>query len=161
MRAGAMRIVRNERGNKVSTPREELATILLQKAQVYGEFESVTALLRQALDDDPMGAVVDFIKRREELIRDIASLDRRMDQHRHAAPSPQNPATRRLLEQVTRELGANLKRIMMVDTECRTIAARKFEEARRELTRLRQTKEGIHGYALKAKRLPKFLNVET
>jgi hypothetical protein len=145
----------------MSAPREELAAILIQKAKVYDEFASVTELLRQALDDDRMGAVVEFIKQRDKLMRDCAGLDRRSHPHRHSAPSPQNQGAERLAEHVSRDLGAKLKQIMAVDTECRTIAARKYEEARKELRRFSQAKEGIQGYALKAKRPPKFLSIET
>ena len=145
----------------MSTPREELAGILMQKTKVYDEFESATALLRKALDADRIGAVVDFIKRREELMRDIASLDRRIDRHQRRSPSAHHPADGRLAERLSQELDAKLKRIMAVDADCRAIAASNCDEARKELMRVSQTREGIHGYGRNAKRLPKFLNIET
>jgi hypothetical protein len=149
------------KGNGMSGHAEEISAILMEKVKAYGEFQSVTGLLLRALENDEMVEVVRFIERREELMRNIDGLDRRIDRYRHSAPSDKNPVNIRLMGRISDELAEILKRIMTADCCCYTTAASKCEEARKELMLVRKKKVGIQGYALKTQRIPKFLNVQT
>jgi hypothetical protein len=59
------------------------------------------------------------------------------------------------------EFGRMLKQIISANQACDTIAASKCEATRKELMNLRQTEEGLQGYAQKTERIPKFLNLHT
>jgi hypothetical protein len=140
---------------------EELSAVLRQKLKAYEEFQSVTGLLQTALESDEMNEVLRCIKRREELMRDIEGLDLCIARHGRLAPPDQRQAINRLLADSSGKLGEKLERIFMADRDCTAIAARKHEEMRRELAVIRHQREGVHGYALKSDRAPRFLNVRT
>ena len=140
---------------------EELSIILMRKLQTYAEFHSVTGLLRNALECEEMTAVNQCIDRREELVREIDGLDRRIDHHRRFASLDQSRAIARLLSEMSVKLSEQLRRIIADDRDCTALVEQRRDETRKELAAIRHQKEGFHGYALKPPRMPKFLNVRT
>jgi hypothetical protein len=69
---------------------DDLHDSLERKLTAYGEFLEATLLLQEALEKEEMASVKQLLTRREELIRDIDGLDRRINRHRPEGvpPSP-------------------------------------------------------------------------
>ncbi|MHB8770839.1 MAG: hypothetical protein ACYC7J_07585 [Syntrophales bacterium] len=141
--------------------REEIAAILVRKLRAYEEFQAVTGLLRTALESEETATVDRCVECREELMRQIEGLDRRIDHQRRSAPADQRRAIDGLLTDMSGKLGEKLKEIITADHDCSAFAAARCEEMRKELAAVRHQKEGFHGYASQSSRPPKFLNVRT
>lgn len=141
--------------------REEIAVILVRKLRAYEEFQAVTGLLRTALESEEAATVDRCIACREELMREIGGLDRRIDHQRRSAPADQRAAIDRLLTDMSGKLREKLQEIITADRDCSAFATGRCEEMRKELAAVRHQKEGFHGYASNSSRPPKFLNVRT
>lgn len=143
------------------TRTEEISTLLTRKLRACDELQTVTGLLRTALEGEEMEAVNRCLRRREALMRESEGLDRRIDEHRRSAPVEQHPAIDRLLADMSERLGGKLKGIVAIDQDCTAIATQRHEEMRNQLAAVRHQREGLQGYAGKSPRMPKFLNVRT
>jgi hypothetical protein len=140
---------------------DDLHDSLERKLTAYGEFLEATLLLQEALEKEEMASVKQLLTRREELIRDIDGLDRRINRHRPEGLIAPSSAITRRMGKLPEEFGRMLKQIISANQACDTIAASKCEATRKELMNLRQTEEGLQGYAQKTERIPKFLNLHT
>ena len=140
---------------------EEISALLTRKLRTYEEFQVVTGLLRTALEGEEKAEVHRCVERREELIREIEGLDRRIDHHRRSAPFEHGPVVMQLLNDMSGKLGERLKGIITIDQDCTALAEQRREETRKELAAVRNQKAGFRGYAVKSPRTPKFLNVRT
>jgi flagellar biosynthesis/type III secretory pathway chaperone len=140
---------------------DDLDHSLERKLKAYDEFLEATLLLQKALENEEMAAVTQLLTRREELIKDIDGLDRRINRYRQEGLFARSSAITRLTGKLPDEIRQTLKQIRSANQACDTIAASRCEATRKELMILRQTEVGLQGYAHKTERIPKFLNLHT
>jgi hypothetical protein len=141
--------------------RDEVTMILDEMRGAYEEFLVATTGLRSALESDEAPEANTFIERREVLIRTIDDLDRRVRKLRLPTSPDQNPTATHHRATMARAIGEKLKAIISVNQQCDALAANGRERARQDLMRTRQQGAGLHGYAPKRQRSPRFLNVQT
>lgn len=146
---------------KTTSPAEEIYAMLLGKSKAYDEFQSATGLLKKAIETEEMGSVNQFINRREKLIGDIDGLDRQINCYWQSVPFDQRPAIIRRVARISGDFDSKLRQINSVNQDCTAIAARSCESLRNDLMVINQKKEGLQGYVGMAKRIPKFLSVQT
>jgi hypothetical protein len=138
---------------------EEIYAMLVEKSRSCDEFQSTTGLLKKAIETEEMGAVNRLIKRREELMKDIDGLDRRIDCHWHSVPINQCPAIIRQVARISDDISGKLRQIDSDNKDCAAIATHHCESLRNDLTVLNRKIEGLHGYTGNSERMPKFLSV--
>ncbi len=139
----------------------DLSVILTKKLTFYDEFLSSTKHLLKALETGELEMVNTFIQRREELIRIIDDVDRRINHYQKHGQAMQSSAANNI-EYLSAHIRDKLGEIKSVNGDCQVVAANNRETIRKELKTLRQTKEGIHRYAPKEmKQTPKFLHIST
>jgi hypothetical protein len=135
----------------------DLEHILDKKIHVCEDFLSATLLLKEALETEEMTAVDHLIGRRQELMRVIDDVDRRLGQYRHTDP----PHESRQMLMLAEDLKRIFEQIMSANRACEAVASGKCEDTRKELVMVRQREGGLTGYAPQMNRVPKFFNVRT
>ncbi len=146
---------------KTTSPAEELFGMLVEKGRAYDEFQSVTELLKKAVETEEIGAVNQFIKCREELIEEIDDIDGRIKCHWQSVPLEQRSTVARRVARISDDLFSKLRLINSTNLDCTATAALRCEALRNDLTVINQQKEGLQGYVGKTQRIPKFLSVRT
>ncbi len=140
----------------------ELSAMLTKKLNVYDEFLSSTRQLLKALETGQFEMVNTFVQRREELIRIIDDVDRQINRCQKQGRAAQIPLIADSIEDLSDHIRHKLGEIGSVNGDCQAVAENSRDDIRRELMTLRQTKEGLHGYAPKKMgKTPKFLQVAT
>jgi hypothetical protein len=130
---------------------------LEKKVTACKDFLSATLLLKAALETEEMTEVDHLIGRRQELIRIIDDMDRRIGQHRHAGLLDEN----RRIVMLSEDFKQILKQIASANRDCDAITAGRCEGLRRDLMNIHRKKEGIHGYGRSTEKAQKFLNIQT
>jgi hypothetical protein len=130
--------------------------MLEKKVKACEDFLSATLLLKEALETEKMTAADHLIKRRQELIRVIDGMDRRIGHYRHAGPPDKNK--RRVI--LSEDLKRVLKQIISANHDCDAIAAGRCEGLRKEIISIRLKEEGFHGYSRSKEKTQKFLNIQ-
>ena len=146
---------------KTTSPSDEIYSILLQKSKAIDEFLSTTEHLQHALESNDLTAVNQFIKRREDLIQIIDEIDCRINFYRQKYNPDQGLVFVQRMAKMTENHGEKLKKIISANQECNTIAASRCEALKKEMATIHQNEEGLHVYAGKTQRMPKFLSVRT
>jgi len=131
--------------------------VLEKKVKACEDFLSATLLLKEALETEEMTAVNHLIGHRQELIRVIDGMDRRLGDYRHTVPPDKN----RRIVILSEDLKRILKKIMSANHDCDAIAAGRCEGLKNEMISINQKEEGLQGYVRGTQRMPKFLNIRT
>jgi len=142
-------------------PTEELSETLAEKGRAYDEFLSVTGFLKEAVETEEIDAVNRFIKQRDEIIRHINEIDRRIKRYWHSVPLDQRSAVIRRVTRVLDDLYGKLRRINAINQDCAAMAVRSCDALKKEMVSINQKKEGLQGYAGITQRIPKFVSVRT
>ncbi|MFH1081599.1 MAG: flagellar export chaperone FlgN [Pseudomonadota bacterium] len=140
----------------MTNPVNEIHHILKQKLEACNDFLSATNLLEEALEKEEMTTVDRLIGRREELMRVIESIDRRLGRYQREYPFDRTPPAAKVSEDINRVL----KQIISVNQECNAVAAGRYESLKEDLMIIRQKEAGFHGYS-RATRMRKFLDIRT
>jgi uncharacterized protein YggL (DUF469 family) len=140
---------------------DEIYSILLQKSKVIDEFLSTTEHLQHALESNDLTAVNQFIKRREDLIQIIDEIDCRINFYRQKYNPDQGLVFVQRMAKMNENHSEKLKKIIPANQKCNTIAASRCESLKKEMATIHQNEEGLHVYAGKTQRMPKFLSVRT
>jgi hypothetical protein len=142
---------------KMTSPSDEIYAMLDRKKKAFDEFLSVTGLLSHALENEDLEAVNRFIERRDELTPIIDEIELYIKQ----VQSDQGPVLDQRMTEISKSLYKRLMQIISVNQECNAIAASRCEVLKKEMATVHQNEEGLHVYAGKTGRMPKFLSVRT
>jgi hypothetical protein len=132
-----------------------------QKLRACNEFLSATRGLKKALENGEETAVIQLIRRRDDLIRVIDELDRRMIRSPKSAFSNDRPAVTGPTEHISVTLLERLQQMVSVNQECEVLASAECDLLKNNLTGIHRKEEGLQGYSRPVQRLPKFLNIHT
>jgi hypothetical protein len=136
----------------MANPLNDIDHVLEQKLKACEDFLSATLLLKEALETEEMTAVDHLIGRRQELIRVIDGMDRRIGHYR--------PDKNKRSVILSEDLKRVLKQIMSANHDCDAIAAGRCEGLRKDLISIRRKEEGFHEYSRSKEKTQKFLNIQ-
>ena len=99
---------------KMTSPADDIYSILIQKSKAFDEFLSATGLLQHSLESDDLTAMNQFIKRREDLIQIIDEIDHRINLYRQKNNPDQDLAIVQRMAKITENHSEKLKKIISV-----------------------------------------------
>jgi hypothetical protein len=145
----------------VISPSDDIYAILIQKRKAFDEFESITGLLRHALESEDLTAVNRFIERRDELIPIIDEIDCHIRGYRQKDQPDQGPVLDQGMTEMSERFYERLMQIISINQECNAIAASLCDVLKKKMATVHKNEEGLHVYAAKTQGIPKFLNIHT
>jgi hypothetical protein len=135
--------------------------LLELKLKAYDDFLNITQRLSRFLDNQEMDEVNGLIVRREDVMKIIDDLDKRIFTFRSQYRRDMNPSFIRHVEKVFADINAKIRQLIQANDNCCCIAAGQCVALQEALNTSRREETGFRKYSGKPQLLPKFLDVQT
>ena len=152
-----------EPANEMKTTR--IDDLLEQKLNAFERFRAATAALRDVNDfQRSREKIASFINERNICIKIIERIDRRLGELRKEHPSLVSglpDETRRRIDRLTGMIRDSATQSREMSSECEKCLARRHDDMKNQLIRIRRGREGVRGQAGTAYRkgLPRFVDM--
>jgi hypothetical protein len=131
------------------------------KLKAYDDFLIITQCLSRLLDNQEMDEVNGLIARREDVMKIIDDLDKRIFTFRSQYSRDMNPSFIRHVEKIFADINAKIRQLVGANDVCRRIAAGQCVVLEEALNTSRREEAGFRKYSGKQQLFPKFLDVQT
>ena len=146
----------------VNTNAEEYIHHILElKLKAYDDFLNITLHVGQLLENEEMKEVNRLIVRREDVMRVIDDLDKRIFAFRSQYIKKINPSIIRQVEKIFADINMKIRQMIEANEDCSIIAANQCAAIKKALDNSRREETGFRKYSTKPQLLPKFLDVQT
>jgi hypothetical protein len=150
----------NQKSLATSADLSTLCELLEQKIDIFKDFISATACLKDMIEQHNVEAVEMMFARRHDYTTFIDRVDDAIRRFREENPSYEAPETRKRIQSLTKILENVIGKTLRLNQDCEAAAEDELDKLRNDLSGLSHSQKGFTGYRGKSGE-PRFLDVKT